>query len=280
MTGSPLVDASGSGVVVDQVSKTFLTPQGTDLAVLDDVSLTVEPGAFVSIVGPSGCGKTTLLRIVQGLDTHSSGIIDIETREDHVAKTAFVFQRASLLPWRTVRQNVAFGTDLAWFRNQSRDRRRSSYREAARRRVTELLELTNLTDFADYYPAQVSGGMQQRANLARALAIEPDVLLMDEPFSALDAQTKEHLQRELQQIVGRVGTTTIFITHDIREAVFQSDQVVVMSSRPGRIVRTFEIDEPRPRGIEFQQSDELSGIAREVWEALHDADDGPGSESA
>jgi ABC-type nitrate/sulfonate/bicarbonate transport system ATPase subunit len=264
-TASPAVPG---GVRVSHADKTFRTPNGEELAVLDDINLTVEPGEFVSIVGPSGCGKTTLLRILQGLDRPTGGEVALAGLTPGQAKTAFVFQRASLLPWHTVRRNVAFGTELAWFKKRQ-EGTRGATRAAARSRVDQLLELTNLREFADYYPAQISGGMQQRANLARALAIEPGVLLMDEPFSALDAQTKERLQRELQHVVSRLGTTTVFITHDIREAAFQSDRVVVMSSRPGRIKRTFTIDRERPRDAEFQQSDELSALAREIWQELH-----------
>lgn len=266
MTSDPATSAGH--VQVSQVEKTFRTPSGEDLPVLDAIDLTVEAGEFVSIVGPSGCGKTTLLRILQGLDEPSGGEVTLAGRPPGQANTAFVFQRASLLPWQTVRRNVGFGTELSWFKRRQRAGRRDT-RSTSRARVDRLLELTNLGEFADYYPAQISGGMQQRANLARALAIEPEVLLMDEPFSALDAQTKEHLQRELQHVVSRLNTTTVFITHDIREAAFQSDRVLVMSSRPGRIKRTFTIDRPRPRDVEFQQSDELSSIAREIWQELH-----------
>lgn len=263
--GAPEARPTG-GVSVRNVSKWFSTPKGEQLNVLDDVSLDIRPGEFVSIVGPSGCGKTTLLRIIQGLEDNDSGEVLVDSRAPGNVATGFVFQRASLFPWRTVERNVAFGLDLNVLKGTPNRPVSKAERKA---RVAQLLELTHLTDFADYYPSQISGGMQQRVNLARALAIQPSVLLMDEPFSALDAQTREKLQRDLQKVVAETGTTTIFITHDIREAIFQADRVVVMSARPGRFTKTYEIDRPHPRRADFQQSDELAALAREIWGLLH-----------
>ncbi len=254
------------GVLVEAANKTFVSPKGEQLTVLDDVCMNVRPGEFLSIVGPSGCGKTTLLRVMQGLESLDSGRVVVDGRKPGTAATGFVFQKASLMPWRTVARNVSFGLDLSVLNGSSHG---AATKAEKQERVAELLRLTNLTDFADYYPAQISGGMQQRANLARALAIKPAVLFMDEPFSALDAQTREKLQRDLQRIVQETHTTTVFITHDIREAVFQADRVVVMSARPGRIVATYEIDEPHPRTAEYQQSDRLAELSREIWERLH-----------
>jgi len=178
-----------------------------------------------------------------------------------------VFQRPSLFPWRTVERNVAFGLELAVASGRETQRLSKAQR---RDRVAHLLQLTGLAEFADYYPRQISGGMQQRVNLARALTIEPVVLLMDEPFSALDAQTRERLQCDLQGIVVETGTTALLITHDIREAVFQADRVYVMAARPGRFTHVLEIEEPRPRGPEYQQSDRLAERARRIWKLMHD----------
>lgn len=261
----PEAGTSG-GVSVRNVSKCFTSPKGELLSVLDDVSMDVRPGEFVSIVGPSGCGKTTLLRILQGLEDHDSGEVLVDSQRPGTVATGFVFQKASLFPWRTVQRNVAFGLDLDVLKGTPN---RPSTKAERKERVAELLRLTNLTDFADYYPSQISGGMQQRVNLARALAIQPSVLLMDEPFSALDAQTREKLQRDLQRVVAETHTTTVFITHDIREAIFQADRVLVMAARPGRFVKTYEIDEPHPRTAEFQQSDRLAELGREIWRLLH-----------
>jgi NitT/TauT family transport system ATP-binding protein len=254
------------GVQVRNVSKRFTSPKGDLLTVLDDVSMDVRPGEFVSIVGPSGCGKTTLLRILQGLESHDSGEVLVDSKRPGTVATGFVFQKASLFPWRTVQRNVAFGLDLDVLKGTPN---RPPTKEARKARVQQLLALTNLTDFADYYPSQISGGMQQRANLARALAIQPSVLLMDEPFSALDAQTREKLQRDLQTVVAETHTTTVFITHDIREAIFQADRVLVMAAKPGRFIKTYHIDEPHPRTAEFQQSDRLAELSREIWKLLH-----------
>ncbi len=259
-------ETSSGGVSVRNVSKRFTSPKGELLTVLDNVSMDVRPGEFVSIVGPSGCGKTTLLRILQGLEIHEAGEVLVDSKRPGTVATGFVFQKASLFPWRTVQRNVAFGLDLDVLKGTPN---RPASKEARKERVAELLRLTNLTDFADYYPTQISGGMQQRVNLARALAIQPSVLLMDEPFSALDAQTREKLQRDLQRVVAETHTTTVFITHDIREAIFQADRVLVMAARPGRFIKSYEIDEPHPRTAEFQQSDRLAELGREIWALLH-----------
>jgi NitT/TauT family transport system ATP-binding protein len=255
------------GVVVTGAVKDFVDPHGELLHVLDDIDLDIAPGEFVAVVGPSGCGKTTLLRAIQGLETLTTGTVTVAGCPPGEIATGFVFQRASLLPWKTVARNVSFGLDLRVIRSGGGA---GGDRAARDERVAELLELTGLAEFRDFYPRQLSGGMQQRANLARALAIDPVVLLMDEPFSSLDAQTREKLQRDLQRIVLQDGTTTVFVTHDIREAAFQADRVVVMSARPGRIARVFRVDEPRPRSAEFQHSDRLAELARDIWTELHD----------
>jgi NitT/TauT family transport system ATP-binding protein len=265
-TDAALMDGSSAsgGVRIRAACKDFVDPHGDTLRVLDGIDLEVADGEFVALLGPSGCGKTTLLRAIQGLDGLSEGSITVDGQPPGQVATGFVFQRASLLPWKTVQANVGFGLEL-------RASRTGAVRDKAARRgrVDELLQLTGLADFRDFYPVQLSGGMQQRANLARALAIEPAVLLMDEPFSALDAQTREKLQRDLQRIVLESGTTTVFVTHDIREAAFQADRVVVMSARPGCVARIFPVDEPRPRTAEYQNSDRLAELARDIWTQMN-----------
>lgn len=259
MTAQSHAEAAAPPPVVslEGVTKQFRTPKGESLLTVKDVDLTVTPGEFVVIVGPSGCGKTTLLRIVQGLETCSSGRIAFDDGQED--RCGYVFQKSSLLPWMNVRDNVAFGARL------SRNRQWSGRASDRRARVDELLQLTGLSDFADYMPHQISGGMQQRVNLARALAINPMLLLMDEPFSALDAQTRENMQVEVESIVKRLGTTVIFITHDIGEACYLADRIVILSQRPAVVRRVVEIAEPHPRSAEYQHSDALARQARDIW---------------
>lgn len=249
---------AGVAIAAKSVNRVFDSPDGATFTALNDVQLDVKAGEFVAVVGPSGCGKTTLLRIVMGLEKASSGDVTFDASGDEVIRS-FVFQQSSLLPWRTVKDNIAFGLELQCRRDQ---------RATGTLRMEELLELTGLTSFQDYYPSQLSGGMQQRVNLARALAIDPNVLLMDEPFSALDAMTKEHLQRELTVIASHLRATVLFVTHDIREAVFLADRVVVMATDPGRIVETVTVDAPDTRDEDFQRSPELASQAREIWAML------------
>ena len=268
-TEATAMEPAGQGetsVVIEGASKRFRTPEGQELVALDDINLTVGKQEFVAIVGPSGCGKTTLLRILAGLDTQSDGVVTVEGAPPGTGSSGFVFQKSALFPWRTVRRNVSFAVDLAATRRSDPELQNASVR---RDRVETMLDLVDLQQFAKYYPHQISGGMQQRVNLARALAVRPPVLLMDEPFSALDAQTREKLQRDLLGVISEVGTSTVFITHDIREAVYLADRVVLLSPRPGRIVETYAIDQPRPRDAAFQQSDTVTEIAREIWLRLH-----------
>ncbi len=208
--------------------------------VLQNVSLDVLPGEFVSLVGASGCGKTTLLRMIGGLAPYYPGEISMNGKlvRGIPPRIGFVFQDSALLPWRTIAQNVAVGL------NESRH---GLTKERAKSKVAAALELVGLSEYADYLPRQVSGGMQQRAGLARALVGEPDVLLMDEPFGALDAFTRMRLQEELASIVVRTAATTVFVTHDVDEAVFLSDRIAVMSIGPGTIKEVIDVDIPRPR---------------------------------
>lgn len=235
----------------------------SSILAIESVSFDLRAGEFVSVVGPSGCGKTTLLRIAAGMTKPSAGALNFAAGEGP-GTTGFVFQHASLFPWRTVSENVHYGLELA------RNRRRTHLTRAqAQQRVNDLLELVGLADFGKFYPPEISGGMQQRCNLARALAIRPDLLLMDEPFSALDAQTREELQIELTRIASELGTTILFITHDIREATFLSDRVVVLSRRPSHVVEIVDVPAPRPRAFDYQVSNEFNAIMRHLFELVH-----------
>ncbi|WP_182358472.1 ABC transporter ATP-binding protein [Tomitella gaofuii] len=253
---------STSALQVEAVSKSFTNSAPP---VLDGVSLRVGRGEFLAIVGPSGCGKTTLLRIIQGLETASAGSVRMPDGPTHAPRLSYVFQRPSLLPWYTVRKNVAFGLTL---RNGHSVHASKAGRDEA---VEELLALTGLERYADYLPSQISGGMQQRVNVARGLAVRPDVLLLDEPFSALDALTREKLQIDVAGILESLGTTAVLVTHDIREAVFMADRIAIMSAHPGTIRETVEVGQPRPRTGEFQHSTELADIERVIWHKLHPA---------
>ena len=219
---------------ITQVSKAFETP--APLMVLDRVSLSVKPGEFVSLVGPSGCGKTTLLRLVGGLEPFSEGTIGWGKGGGRVG---FVFQKPGLLPWRTIEKNVVLSSEITG----------QSHVPVAR-----LLELVGLSAFSQYYPDQVSGGMQQRAALARTLAHNPDVLLMDEPFAAIDELSRETLAVELQSILQEQPKTVLFVTHHLEEAVFLSDKVAVLSARPASVKQVVFIDLPRPRSIEIKHT--------------------------
>ena len=233
------------------------SPGDPPVVAIQDISFTLGANEFVSVVGPSGCGKTTLLRMVAKMIQPSWGALEF-FGDDGRDTTGFVFQNASLFPWRTVTENAAYGLELA------KNRRSTGFtRRDARERVRELLRLVGLRDFANFYPAEISGGMQQRCNLARALAIQPQLLLMDEPFSALDAQTREELQLELQRISSGLGTTVLFITHDIREAAFLSDRVVVLSQRPSKILEIVDVPTPRPRQFDYQVSAEFNAIMKQ-----------------
>lgn len=245
---------------LENVSKSFPHPAtNTRVVAIGDVSFEVQKGEFIAIVGPSGCGKTTLLRIIAGLIDQTEGEVH---RDADKERTGLVFQSAYLQPWRTARQNIEYPMELKV--------RRSRFPTKADReaRARKILELVNLQAYEDYYPGSLSGGMQQRVNLARALAIQPDLLLMDEPFSALDAQTREELQVELQRIAVEADSTTIFITHDTREAVFLADRVIVLSTPPSVVAEIIEIPHERPRTLEFQVSPEFNALNRRVWEAV------------
>ena len=226
---------------------------GDRLLAIDRVDLDIAEGEFVSIVGPSGCGKSTFLKIVNGLFPASEGTIEQQPVAQGVAHT-MVFQDSSLFPWYTVTDNVAYGLVCE-----------GVPRKEARARAKPFIDLVSLAGFEDKFPYQLSGGMQQRANLARALTVDPEILLMDEPFAALDAQTRELMQAELLRIWNEANKTVLFITHQIDEAIFLSDRVLVMSARPGRILADITIELPRPRQLEIKRSPEFIEYADQIW---------------
>jgi ABC-type nitrate/sulfonate/bicarbonate transport system ATPase subunit len=238
------------------------------LPVLGSVDLEVRRGEVLAVVGPSGCGKTTLLRALQGLARLDSGSVTVQGRtpDDHTTDSGYVFQQPSLYPWWSVRRNIEFGLRLRSHGGRIRA-------EERRTRVDRLIDLVGLTGFAEFRPAALSGGMRQRVNLARALAIDPAVLLLDEPFSAVDTLTRERLQRVLSETLDALGTAAVIVTHDIQEAVFLGDRVAVMSERPGRIVETFVVSEGRPRTEEFQHSEQLAGLSGRIYQRLKAGDE-------
>lgn len=231
------------------------------LQVLKNLSFDVKQGEIVSLIGESGCGKTTLLRIVQGLIRNDAGTIEVDGVKVATPgrDRGFVFQQASLLPWLSARRNVEFGLEL---QNVPRATRSA--------RAQELLELVGLAHAADQYPHELSGGMQQRIGLARALAIDPAILLMDEPFSALDAQTREVLQTELLRIHDKTHKTTLFVTHDLDEAIYLSNRVIVLAAKPGRIKKIIDIPfaHPRPSLPELRNEPEFQRIRVEMWSLI------------
>jgi NitT/TauT family transport system ATP-binding protein len=226
---------------------------GERLLAIDRVDIDIAEGEFVSIVGPSGCGKSTFLKIVNGLFPATQGTIEIRQSARGVAH-AMVFQDSSLFPWYDIVDNVAYGLVCQGVK-----------RKEAQARARPFIDLVSLTGFESKFPYQLSGGMQQRANLARALTVDPEILLMDEPFAALDAQTRELMQAELLRIWNEANKTVLFITHQIDEAIYLSDRVLVMSARPGRILDDIAIDLPRPRQLEIKRSPEFIAYADRVW---------------
>jgi NitT/TauT family transport system ATP-binding protein len=244
---------------VDDLTVAFERPGEAPLTVLDHVSFDVQPGEFVAIVGPSGCGKTTVLRCMSGLQAPREGSITIADQPlaGVDRRVAMVFQSDSLFPWRTVLGNVAFGLEV-----------RRYARAQANGIVQDLVDLVGLAGFERAYPHQLSGGMRQRVNLARALAVDPDVLLMDEPFSSLDMLTREYMQLELLRIWSHRKKTVLFVTHQIEEAVFLADRVLLMSRRPGRIRKEVAVSIGRPRDTHTRHTPEFHALVDGLAEAL------------
>jgi len=226
------------------------------LLAIERLDLAIAEGEFVSIVGPSGCGKTTFLKIVDGLIQPTSGHLLLDGRpiSRPGRDRGMVFQDASLFPWYTVLRNVSYGLEC-----------QGVPRREAAERARPLVELVGLRGFEQHFPYELSGGMQQRVNLARALAVDPQILLMDEPFAALDAQTREFMQAELLRIWQQARKTVLFITHQINEAIYLSDRVVVMSARPGRLLADIRIELPRPRALAVKRSPPFLSYEDEIW---------------
>jgi NitT/TauT family transport system ATP-binding protein len=241
------------GVVLDHVSRTFTRRRRPPLIAVTDFNLTVAQGEFVALVGASGCGKTTVLRMIANLQQPSEGTIARSDAASARGGTSMVFQRPALLPWRTVLDNVLAPMEVLGRRNRAG-------LEAAR----ELLRGVGLSEFESFHPAQLSGGMQQRVALCRALISNPVLLLMDEPFAALDAITRERLMLELQRIWLEHRTTVVFVTHNIEEAAFLSDRVAVMTPHPGRLAELIEVDIPRPRTLDTLGSPEFVTLTRHI----------------
>jgi len=246
-------------IFIEGLWKTFDTPRGKVDAV-KDFNLTVEEGKFISIVGPSGCGKSTLLRILAGLLPPTQGTVKITPGKDPSKPlNSVVFQEYAIFPWKTVLDNVAFGLEMRGFSTSVR------YEKAK-----HWIDAVGLNKFVTYYPHQISGGMKQRVSIARALANDPEVLLMDEPLGALDAQTRNVLQELILQIWESTKKTVIYITHSIDEAVLLSDQIVLMTAHPGTKKVVYDVDISRPRGLETKGTAEYAKLSYLVWESLRD----------
>jgi NitT/TauT family transport system ATP-binding protein len=258
---TPSESGEGTAVVVDDVSMVFNEGQAGEVAALDHVDLTIRTGEFVSLIGPSGCGKSTLLRVIANLLDPTGGTVSVNSKPAHQARVeqdyGMAFQQSGLFEWRTVAKNIELPLELKGWDKQ---------RRAAR--VTEMLDLVKLPDRGQHMPWELSGGQQQRIAIARALAAHPPLLLMDEPFGALDEMTREHMQSELLQICAATQTTVVFVTHSIPEAVYLSDRVVVMSVGPGRITDTVDVDLGHARDDSTREDDTFYRKITEVREAL------------
>jgi NitT/TauT family transport system ATP-binding protein len=250
-------------IELSAVTKRFSTPGGAAFTALRDVTMTVEPGRFCAVVGPSGCGKSTTLTLVAGLDRPSEGSVRVGGRPvDGIARgTSFMFQTDALLPWKTVLGNVAMGPLF-----------HGVPKKTALTDAREWLRLVGLAGFENHHPHQLSGGMRKRVSLAAALINEPSVLLMDEPFGALDVQTKAIMSNELLSLWDQTQPSVIFVTHDLEEAIALADQVVVMTAAPGTVKAVFDIDLPRPRGAvqEIRFGKRFGELHHEIWESLRD----------
>jgi NitT/TauT family transport system ATP-binding protein len=253
---------SKSIIQVDELGKTFSAGRA-QVRALADVSFSIEEGRFVTLVGPSGCGKSTLLQIIAGLVGPTTGEVRIEGERISAPlpdKIGMVFQDPTLLPWKTALANVEFPLDL-----------RGVERTVRRRRCAGLLDLVGLREFADHYPHELSGGMRQRVAIARGLAQDPRLILMDEPFAALDEQSRTRMGHDLLDIWEKTGKTVFFITHSLTEAIYLSDRVLVMSPRPGRILESIAIEFPRPRELDIIGSEAFGSIRNRIWHLIAEA---------
>jgi NitT/TauT family transport system ATP-binding protein len=256
------MEAGMSGVArlkIEGVSKTFMRKNKPSVEALRDINLSIAEGEFVAIVGASGSGKSTLLRIIDGLLAPSKGNVQVDgTRIDRPGRDrAMVFQQDALLPWKTVIENVAYGLSLA-----------KVEKAKALNTAQRFVDMAGLRGFEHHYPHQLSGGMRQRVNVARALAVDPKILLLDEPFAALDAQTREIMQTELLGIWQETRKTVVLITHQIDEAVFLSDRVIVFSARPGCVRQEVPIALPRPRALDLKRQPEFVGLVDQIWKMI------------
>jgi NitT/TauT family transport system ATP-binding protein len=262
-TSAPVAPGGHARIELAGVTKRFLTPAGEAFTALRDVDLVVEPGQFCAVVGPTGCGKSTTLTLVAGLDRPSAGVVRVGGQVvDGIARgTSFVFQADALLPWKTVLGNVAMGPV---FHGVSKKEAQSSARDWLRR--------VGLAGFEHHHPHQLSGGMRKRVGLAAALINEPSILLMDEPFGALDVQTKAIMSNELLALWEQTRPTVVFVTHDLEEAIALADRVVVMTVGPGTVKAVYDIDLPRPRGAvqEIRFESRFLELHQEIWESLRD----------
>lgn len=245
---------------IDNLSLTFETNDGPVHA-LSDIDLKIDEGDFVSFIGPSGCGKTTLLRVIADLERPTAGSITVNGVSPEEARLnrayGYVFQAAALYPWRTIARNIALPLEIMGLG-----------KDVQQHRIKKNMELVNLSGFEKKYPWQLSGGMQQRASIARALAVEPDLLLMDEPFGALDEIVRDHLNEQLLQLWAKTNKTVVFVTHSIPEAVFLSTKIVVLCPRPGRIYDIIDSDLPRDRNLDIRETPEFLKIAHRVRDGL------------
>lgn len=245
---------ASSSILIQDVNKIYKSKDGREVQALTNINFEVQNSEFISIIGPSGCGKSTMLRILANLDKPSTGNISWEKSADNIG---FVFQDSVLLPWKTVYQNAKFPLEV----------KKMATKENLKN-LDKLLELAGLKGFEKSYPRELSGGMKQRVSIVRALSYNPDVLLMDEPFGALDALTRDHMGLELMRIWNETKKTILFVTHSISESVFLSDRVIVMSPRPGKIEQTINIDLPRPRKVEVKESMEFLAYVKKLREVL------------
>jgi NitT/TauT family transport system ATP-binding protein len=254
---------SGAGIELSGVTKRFLTPAGTVFTALREVDMTVRPGQFCAVVGPTGCGKSTTLTLVAGLAQPSVGTVRVGGRlvDGITSGTSFMFQADALLPWKSVLANVAIGPLF-----------HGAGRKAAQDMARDWLRVVGLAGFEDRHPHQLSGGMRKRVSLAAALINEPSILLMDEPFGALDVQTKAIMSNELLSLWDKTRPSVIFVTHDLEEAIALADQVVVMTAGPGTVKAVYDIDLPRPRGAvqEIRFEPRFLELYQQIWESLRE----------